>query len=197
MLYLHSIGHFHPENVIDNAFLEALDIGTNNEWILDRVGIHSRRTVLDLDYIKETRNQDPRAAFEGSQYTNAQTGALAARMAIDRAGLQPSDIGMVIAGGCSPQWSTPSEACLIAGELDLDVPAFDINSACSTFVVQMNFLSRMLPDALPEYVLLVIPDNNTRAVNYDDRAAAVLWGDGSAAAVVSTRVPGPRMSSGR
>ena len=63
MLTIHGIGHFHPENEIDNAFLEELDIGTNDAWILERVGIRSRRTMLPLDYIRETRNRDPREAL--------------------------------------------------------------------------------------------------------------------------------------
>jgi 3-oxoacyl-[acyl-carrier-protein] synthase-3 len=78
MLYLHGLGHFHPENVISNQFLEELDIGTNEEWIIERVGILSRRTVLPLDYIRSTRNQDQRAAFEAAEYNNAQTGSFAA-----------------------------------------------------------------------------------------------------------------------
>ena len=57
MLYLHGIGHYHPDNVIDNQFLEDLNIETNNEWIMDRVGIRERRTILDLDYIKDTYNK--------------------------------------------------------------------------------------------------------------------------------------------
>src|SRR5688572_9959055 len=111
MLYLHGLGHFHPENVIDNAFLESLDIGTNDEWILERVGIAERRTVLPLDYIRQTRNADPRAAHEASLYSNAQTAARAAELALERAGLQASEIGMVIAGGCSAQYLIPAEAC--------------------------------------------------------------------------------------
>lgn len=63
MLYLHAMGHFNPENVISNKFLEDLDIGTTNEWIMERVGIENRRTVLPLDYIVQTRNQNPQAAF--------------------------------------------------------------------------------------------------------------------------------------
>ena len=43
-------GHFHPENEITNSFLESLDIGTSEQWIMERVGIRSRRTVLPLDY---------------------------------------------------------------------------------------------------------------------------------------------------
>ena len=49
MVYLHGIGHFHPENVICNKFLEDLNIGTTVDWIMERVGIESRRTVLPLE----------------------------------------------------------------------------------------------------------------------------------------------------
>lgn len=190
MLYLHGIGHFHPETVIDNAFFESLDIGTSNEWILERVGIRERRTVLPLDYIRDTRNADPRAAHEASAYSNAETGARAARMALERAGLAPSDVGMVIAGGCSPQYMIPAEACLIAAELGIDAPAIDVNSACSSFIAHLRFLDDMRPERQPEHVLIVNVENTTRTIDYRDRSAAVLWGDGSAAAVVSHRTPG-------
>ena len=189
MLYLHGIGHFYPENVISNRFLEDLDIGTNEEWISERVGIHSRRTVLPLDYIKTTKNQDQRAAFEAALYNNAQTGAAAARMAMERANLQPEDIGLVISGSCTPDNLTPAESATIAAELGIDVLCFDLNSACSTFGMQINFLAAMKPEALPPYVLVVNPENLTRSVDYSDRNNAVLFGDGSSAAVVSATVP--------
>ena len=189
MLYIHGIGHFHPDSVIDNAFLESLDIGTTDTWILERVGIRERRTVLSLDYIRETRNADPRAAHEASAFTNAQTAARAAAMALERAGLEAGDIGMVIAGGCSPQYLIPAEGCIVAAELGIAAPAIDLNSACSTFVAHLDFLERMRPESLPDFVLLVSAENNTRIVNYSDRATAVLWGDGTSAAVVSARVP--------
>ncbi|MEK7374473.1 MAG: ketoacyl-ACP synthase III, partial [Thermodesulfobacteriota bacterium] len=57
MIYLHGIGHFHPENVITNRFLEELEIGTDEAWIMERVGIRERRTVLPLDYIRQTKNR--------------------------------------------------------------------------------------------------------------------------------------------
>jgi 3-oxoacyl-[acyl-carrier-protein] synthase-3 len=183
------MGHFYPENVLDNAFFESLDIGTNDQWILERVGIHTRHTVLSLDYIRTTYNADPRAAAEASLYSNAQTGARAATIALERAGLVPSDVGLVIAGGCSPQNSIPAEACQIAAELGIEATAFDLNSACSSFAAGLHFLFSQRPETLPEYVLLVNPENTTRTVDYRDRSSAVLWGDGSTAAVVSTRVP--------
>jgi 3-oxoacyl-[acyl-carrier-protein] synthase-3 len=189
-LFLLSVGHFHPENVIDNAFLEALDIGVDTNWILERVGIHHRRTVLPLDYIRHTKNSDPRAADEAAEFSNAVTGAHAARLAMGRINLKAKDIGMVIAGGCSPKYSIPAEACVIAAELNLECPAFDVSSACSTFAAQMHFLNSFRPEALPDYVLLVSAENNTRRINYRDRSTAVLWGDASTAAIVSPRIPG-------
>lgn len=189
MAYIHGLGHFHPANEIDNAFLHDLDIGTDAAWIMDRVGIESRRTVLSLDYIKTTRNADPRGATEASLYTNAETGALAARRAIAAAGIQNADIGMVISGSCSPQSSCPAEACTIAAALGIEVPAFDVNSACSSLAAQFHILNSMRPECLPDFVLLLQVENSTRAINYNDRNSCVLWGDGSTAQVVSPRLP--------
>jgi 3-oxoacyl-[acyl-carrier-protein] synthase-3 len=81
------------------------------------VGIRERRTVLDLEYIRKTRNRDVRAAHEASSHSNAQTGKIVAEMALSRAKLRASDIGMVVGGGSSPQYVVPAEACSIAAEL--------------------------------------------------------------------------------
>ncbi|HVY44782.1 MAG TPA: ketoacyl-ACP synthase III, partial [Minicystis sp.] len=186
MLFFHGFGHFHPETQLDNAFLESLDIGTNDRWIVERVGIKNRRTVLPLDYIRATKNKDLRAGQEAARYSNAQTGAFAAKMAIERAGIKPEDIGMVIAGDCSPDTCIPAEGARIARELGLAVPAFDLHSACSTFGAQVHFLSQM-QDA-PEYVLVVSPENTTRVTDFSDRSSAILFGDATSAAVVSTKV---------
>ncbi len=183
-LYVHGVGHFHPENVIDNAFLESLDIGTNEQWILERVGIRERRTVLPLDYIRDTKNADAAAGQEAALYSNVETGRRAGLMAIERAGLSPSDIGMVVAGGCCPEMAIPSEACRVAAALEIEAPSLDINSACSSFGAQLHLLASM--QGLPPYILVVNPENTTRAVDYADRATAVLWGDGTSATVVSS-----------
>lgn len=193
-LHLHGVGHFHPEREIDNRFLESLDIGTSDSWIVERVGIRSRRTVLDLEYIRQTRNADPRASHEASSHTNAETGALAGRKALARAGVRCDEVGLVIAGGCAPEHTTPAEACVIAAELGIESPCFDLSSACTSFGAQLAML-RSMGSAVPfvssskPFVLLVQPENMTRAVDYRERRVAVLWGDASTAAVVSWREP--------
>ena len=113
-LYIHGLGHFHPENEVSNRFLEELDIGTTDDWIVDRVGIRARRTVLPLDYIRSTQNQDVRAAAEAALYTNAQMGARAAELAIQRAGVEKSRIGMVLSGSSAPSTVGPAEAAFVA-----------------------------------------------------------------------------------
>lgn len=189
-LHLHALGHFHPENEITNAFLEELDIGTSDEWILERVGIRSRRTTLPLDYIRATHNKDPRAAAEATLYTHADTGSRAAELALARAGIERSQIGLLIAGSSAMDTATPAEACNVARALELEVPAFDVNSACTSFFANLFVLSLMDPAKLPDFVLVVVPEAVTRTVDYDDRSSAVLWGDGAVAAVLSPRVPG-------
>ena len=189
MLYLHGIGHFHPPNVIDNEFLEALDIGTDKSWIIERTGIRTRRTVLSLDYIRTTKNQDPRSNFEASLYTDIETGVRAAQIALRQAGIEAGQIGLVISGGSYPTIAVPGLACPIAAALGIEVPSFDLNAACSTFFTQLHTIDMWQKERSPEFVLIVQPENLTRMVNYTDRNTAVLMGDCSTAAVISSRVP--------
>jgi 3-oxoacyl-[acyl-carrier-protein] synthase-3 len=189
-IHLHGLGHAHPDNQITNEFLESLDIGTNDAWIMERVGIRSRRTLLSLDYIRTTRNADPRASFEGRTCTQAQLGAQAARMALARAGVSASEIGMLVCGSSAPDFVTPAQGCMVAAELGIEAPAFDLLSACTSFFVPLYLFSLMDAARLPDYVLLVTPDTLTCTVDYRDRTAAVLWGDAATAAVVSTKHPG-------
>lgn len=187
MLYLHGIGHYHPQNVIDNAFLEGLDIETTDQWITERVGIKTRRTVLDLNYIQDTLNKDVSQAKHHAQETSAHTAAKAAKMALERAGLTPADIGMVIAGGCAPDYSLPANASIMAAEIGIDGICFDISSACSTFATHLHCLKNM--GELPDYVMLIQAENWTKTIDFSDRKTAVLIGDATVATIVSTKHP--------
>jgi len=190
-LYVHGFGHFHPENEITNRLLEDLDIGTDDAWILERVGIRSRRTVLDLDYVRTTRNADVRASAEASLWSNAEMAERAARLALARAGIGPEQVGLLFSGSNAPEVACPAEACTVARRLGLSAPALDLNSACSSFLAGVACLEWMRPEALPDFVLLVAVESLTRTVDYSDRSTAVLFGDGAAAAVLSPRLPAP------
>lgn len=183
MLYIHGAGHYHPSNVIDNAFLESLDIGTNNQWIMERVGIEKRHTVLDLKDIKSTHNKTVGASK--AQISSAEMGTKAIEMALSRAGINKDQVGMVVAASCSPTYSLPANACVIAKACQINAFAVDISSACSSFAAHIHFLNNMHEEALPEYVVCVIPESWTTTTDFSDRRTAVLIGDGAAAVVVS------------
>ena len=104
-------------------------------------------------------------------------------------GSRVEDIGMVISGSSAPDVASPAEASTVAAQLGIDVPAFDMNSACTSFALQIHFLSNMNPGVLPPYILITQPENLTRCIDFSDRRSACLFGDGSTAAVVSLTVP--------
>ncbi len=188
MLYLHSVGHFHPQTVIDNPFLVSLDIGIDAGWIEERVGILERRTSLPLDYIRSTRNLDTRAASGACITSTTEMGKQAAGLALRRAGLDPRAIGMVVSGSCCPEMLIPAEASRVAAALEIPALAFDVAAACSSFIAQIHFLSQMRPEALPDFILVVNIEALTRTTNYTDRKNAVLFGDGASAAILSPRI---------
>ncbi len=195
MLYLHALGHFHPETVLDNHFLTSLDIGVDVKWIEDRVGIIERHTTLPLEYLRHTRNHDPRAAAEAAHTTPTEMSVRATRMALERAGLEASQLGMIVSGGCSPEMQIPADSSRIANAMGISPTCFDLQSACSSFASQIHFLDLMRPEALPDFVLVVNSETFTRSIDYRDRRQAVLFGDAASAAIVSSRVPAPAVIS--
>lgn len=190
MLHILGMGYYHPTTVIDNQFLEDLDVGTNAQWILEKIGIVTRLSTLPLDYIRETRNQDPREAVSVASITPTEMGKRAAEMALKNAGIRPEQIGMVIANCCTPAQTAPSEAQRIGKELGIVCPAFDIFTACPVFALHVDVLSSYRPEKLPDYVLCVSTGALTQNVNYNDRSDGAIWGDGAAAWIVSPRQEG-------
>ena len=188
MLYLHSIGHFHPPTVIDNAFLSSLDIGVDSSWVEERVGILERRTTLSLDYIRQTRNADVRGAVEGSTVSTTDMARKAGQQALERAGLDGADVKMVIAGGCCPEMLIPAEASRLAAALGIQGVAFDVSAACASFAAQIHLLTQMRPDALPDFVMVASVEAFTRSINYAERRDAVLFGDSATVAIISPRI---------
>jgi 3-oxoacyl-[acyl-carrier-protein] synthase-3 len=190
LVYLHGVAHFHPPNIINNQFLTDLDISTTAEWIEDRLGILERRTVLDLDYIRHTRNADIRQAVEASQYSNPEMTEFAARLALKRARLDPQAIGLIVSGSSVPQYVAPPESFILGDRLGITPMCFELNAGCSTFLTQLSAISAMSA-AVPEYILITQSENMTRYVDYNDRSGACLMGDCTTAAVISTKVPSP------
>lgn len=184
------IGYSHPTTVIDNKFIESLDIGTTEQWILDKIGIITRLSTLPLDYIRDTRNSDPRAAASVATMTPTEMAVAASNQAMARANIKPADVGLVLCDCCTPLQTAPAEACRIANALGIVVPAYDVFTACPAFALHLDFLANFREDRVPEYVLCVSTNALTHKVNYNDRTDGAIWGDGAAAWVVSTKHAG-------
>lgn len=184
------MGYDHASTVIDNRFLEDLDIGTNEQWILDKIGIVTRLSSLPLDYIRTTRNQDPREGIRVAQSTATDHAERASRMALERAGIGADQIGMLICNCCTPNSFVPTEGQRIAERLGVHGKVFDAFSACPAFALHVDLLRSYREEALPDFVLCVSTATLTQHVNYNERSDGAIWGDGAAAWVVSPRHPG-------
>jgi 3-oxoacyl-[acyl-carrier-protein] synthase-3 len=190
MLHILGMGTCHPTTSISNQFLESLDIGTNAQWIEEKIGIIERVTTLPLEYIRETRNQDPRQGVELASMSPTDLGARAAQAALKQVGLTASDVGMIVVNCCSPRQTIPGEALRIAERLDARAAAFDVYSACPAFALHIDFLRNYKEESLPEFVLCISTATMTQHVNYNDRSDGAIWGDGAAAWIVSPRHKG-------
>jgi len=190
MLDILGMGTCHPTTSIDNLFLEALDVGTNAQWIEEKIGILERVTTLPRDYIKSTRNQDPRMALEVASMSATDMGVEAARKALKQAGISAKDVGLLIVNCCAPRQTLPSESVRIAEQLDTPAVAFDVYTACPAFALHVDFLRNYDEAKIPEYILCISTAAMTQHVNYNDRSDGAIWGDGASAWVMSSRHKG-------
>lgn len=188
-LYVLGMGYFHPETEINNKFIEELGVDTNAQWIMDKIGISSRRSTLPLSYIRETKNLEPSAALKVAAFDPSQMGIKAAEMALKRAGLKAEQIGLLLCNCCTPTSLLPSEAQRIAKGLGIHATAYDVLTACPVFALHIDYLNSFT-NSLPEYVLCVSTAALTQNVNYTDRTDGAIWGDGAAAWIVSAKQTG-------
>lgn len=159
------MGSYLPEQRMKNDdFVKFVD--TNDEWIRTRTGITERRM----------------AGWEPTWYMGKQ----AALKALENAGVQPEEIGLVIASSVTPDFLTPSMASVIQYEIGAEhAAAFDINAACSGFVYMLDTARRFLDtDESLKYVLIVANEALSRFIDFKDRSTCILFGDGAAAAVL-------------
>lgn len=190
MLHILGVGCAHPTVSMDNKFLEDLNVGTSAQWIEEKIGTKNRLTSLPLEYIQNTRNQDPAQAKKVALTNVTDLAVKAAREAIERAGIDVSQIGMLICNSCSPAATAPAESRRIADKLGATPIVFDVFSACPAFALHIDFLRNYEEAELPDYVLCVSAATLTQTVNYNDRTDGAIWSDGAAAWIVSPRHKG-------
>ena len=158
-------GSYVPEQkLLNDDFKRFID--TNDEWIRTRTGITERRM----------------AGWEPTWYMGAQ----AAKQAIERAGIDPSDIGLIISATITSDYLTPSMANVIQRETGaVNAAAFDLNAACTGFIYALDTARRFLQtDDDMKYVLVVANEALSRILDFEDRTTCILFGDGAAAAII-------------
>lgn len=158
-------GSYSPTLNITNDDMSKI-VETSDEWISTRTGIKSR--------------------FLSDGESAWQMGAKAAQSAIEAAGIDPAEIGLVIGSTVTGDFYTPSLACLVQNAVGaVNAAAFDLNAACSGFAYSVDTAKRFLQtDESLKYVLIVSSEVLSRFVDFTDRATCVLFGDGAGAVVI-------------
>ncbi|MGC3943294.1 MAG: beta-ketoacyl-ACP synthase III [Chryseolinea sp.] len=163
------IGHHVPERIVTNQFLSTV-MDTNDDWIVERTGIKERRWI------------DP------ATDTVANMAAKASRMALNRAGLQPSDIDFIVFATITPDYFFPGSGVLLQRELGLDgrIAALDIRNACSGFIYALSVADQFIKTGMYKNVLVVGGEIQSTALDVTTRGrnTAVIFGDGAGAAIV-------------
>ncbi len=160
-----STGRWLPERVVTNKDLEK-ELDTSDEWIRGRTGISERRIAA----------KDVGAA---------DMGANAARIAMERAGVQPGEVDVIIVSTATPDRLLPSTACDIQALLGAEnAAAYDISAACSGFLYGLSIAEGHLMSGRAEIAIVISTEKMSSIVDWNDRSTAVLFGDGAGAAVV-------------
>ncbi|RYE06072.1 MAG: ketoacyl-ACP synthase III [Rickettsiaceae bacterium] len=158
-------GSYLPERVISNEEL-ALTIDTNDEWIKSRTGIHQRH-IAKLDQYAS------HMAYE------------AAKAAIIDAGVDKSDIDLIIVCTTTPDNSFPSTATKLQHYLALqNIPSFDLQAVCSGFIYGLQVADSLISAGHYNNVLLVCSEKMSSLLDWQDRNTCVLFGDGAGAVIL-------------
>jgi 3-oxoacyl-[acyl-carrier-protein] synthase-3 len=166
-----SIGRFLPDRVLSNQDLEQM-VDTSDAWIVERTGIRERRIVDN-----GTGTSDLAAA--------------AAQEALDRRGIGPDDIDLIIVGTVTPDMMFPSTACLVQDKLGAKRAwGFDLSAACCGFLYSLSVGVQFVQNGAHDRVLVVGADVMSSIINYKDRATCVIFGDGAGAVLVEPALDG-------
>ena len=166
-LRIAGVGYSLPETVITNDDLTKL-YETSDEWIYTRTGIKERRVV-------------------SGEENAIDLGFDAAQKALDKSGINPDDIDLILAASSAPPDLYPAIACHIQARLGIkkQIPAFDITAACSGLIYGLSIAKAYIASGMYKNILIVATDNNSRLVDWTDRGTSILFGDGAGAVVVT------------
>jgi 3-oxoacyl-[acyl-carrier-protein] synthase-3 len=159
------LGSHVPERVLTNAELSTL-VDTTEEWIIERTGIRERRIAADEEAMTDVALP-------------------ACRQALERAGVDPASIDLVIVATVTPDMTFPSTAALLADTLGMpDAAAYDLSAGCTGFMYALAQAYGMLAGGLAHRALVVGGDVLSKILDWTDRSTLVLFGDGAGAVVL-------------
>ena len=158
-------GMYVPEKILTNADFERM-LDTTDEWITSRSGIKERHIA---------------AASETASTMAIQ----AARQALERAGIEGKDLGLIIVATVCADYPFPSTANLVQHALGAQCGAFDLQAACSGFIYGMSTAHQFLANKSIKHALIIGVEVLSRVMDYTDRSTCVLFGDGAGAVVLS------------
>ena len=162
-----SIGAYVPNKILTNEDLSKM-VDTTDEWITKRTGIKERHIAAEDE-------------------TTSDLGVKAATLAIERSGIEPNEIDMVICATISPDYfCMPSTATIISTKLGLGTAtAFDISAACTGFVYILSIAKAFIESGMKKNILIIGAEKLSAITDYTDRGTCILFGDGAGAAIIS------------
>ncbi len=176
--YAHIVGwgKYVPEKVMTNHDIAKI-VDTSDEWIQQRTGIRERHIA------------DPKE-------TTSMMAIKAAKDALWIAGLDPSDVDLIIVATATPDYIFPATACLVQDALGAShAGAFDLSIGCSGFVYALAVASSMVCNGVVKNALVIGAETLSRLINWADRNTCVLFGDGAGAFVLrGSDMPGGILS---
>ncbi|AST07958.1 beta-ketoacyl-ACP synthase III [Anoxybacillus flavithermus] len=159
------IGRYLPERIVTNKELEQR-MDTSDEWIRTRTGIEERRIASD-------------------DIDTSDMGYIAAKRALDDAGISPEQIDLILVATVTPDRAFPSVACMLQEKLGaVHAAALDVSAACAGFMYAMVTAKQFIETNTYKYVLVVGVEKLSKIVDWTDRNTAVLFGDGAGAVVM-------------
>ncbi len=160
------IGAYAPERRLTNADLEAMDIGTNDQWIMERTGIRERRIAADDQALSDMCRP-------------------AAEQALAAAGLAAADVELLVVATVTPDMAFPSTAALLADQMGMtEAGAYDLSAGCTGFMYAVVQAYGFVAAGMASNALVVGGDVLSRIMDWTDRGTCVLFGDGAGAAVL-------------
>ena len=158
-------GSYLPERIVTNQDFEKI-MDTSDEWIVQRTGMRERHFARDDETVVDMAT-------------------MAARRALENAGLSIGDIDLVIVATTTPELDFPSVGVQVLGRLgaDKNMPAYDVRGACTGYIYALHCARAFFAAGMHRRIMIIGAEKMTRFVDMSDRSTAVLFGDGAGAMI--------------